>query len=959
MYAPHPALPPRFVLRACLGSGGFGEVWRAWDEESEREVAVKIVEVGPRNVERVTREVAALRHVNLPGVVRLLDAGRSGSWAWMAMDVVDGSPFPGGTLPVSWEWLEPRVEALLETLGRLHASGLIHRDLKPENVLVDAAGRPTILDLGLARGEPAGETITRTGAVMGTPQYMSPEQCRGRRVDARSDLYSVGLLIYQSLTGRLPHTGGEIYDILRQRASLATPPIRTLVPALPESAAACIDALLAVEPLRRPPTAEAALRLLRDIGGRPSELPLLGRGHLVHQALERIRAGQSVLVGGPRGSGRTRLVQEVANVLRKEGWNLLYPLPGRRPYDSLRLLFPGEPPESAIRRGLASLEGTRTVLVMDGLQSLDRWSRGLLEHSQVLASTEWEGDLNLEPLGPADLEPLFAGPERFFHLRTDAAALLWRRSNGLPTAVVAEIDGWTARGVATWEQGRLRLGRPDLERLEAGMVPAVGREAPATDDPGLNELLLWAHLAGPMATTDLLSRARKEPEWAIELQVAALEELGALRRGPEGHLMSLVPPRLGEETEEVVLHPIHSALADASSPNSPGRLRHLVASARWEEVAREVPSAAQSLLAEGRAAAAVGLLDEAITTLQGGELPGVADTLVQAAWADRTGEVMRRARYLATRLPNEPDLLPLLSTGTALDGQPHPNPAVEVIQVGLRLQASRGANWEQTLREAEAWAALVGRPEVEAAALGWRADFQYAHADFQAAAEQAERAARLAPNLGDRLQFLFRAGAVYLEEGDTEKVIALGTEIRETAASRRLPLHEARGEWLLRVVAERTGTAGSVDEEVIEAAEWMGDTSIGALLILTEARIAWRCGQLEVAQPLALRAAQLFRTAAQVPAALCAEALNIACGGTTSVNQVVADMEGLDRPDVTVEVLGLLAWCKKLPPGNWSFFLLAAADRLKQYRRDWPHGAMSVEQAMYWVQQRDQGWRKS
>ncbi|MDP2309590.1 MAG: serine/threonine-protein kinase [Pseudomonadota bacterium] len=964
------ALPERFTLLTRLGSGAFGEVWRARDTALDREVAVKVVEVGPSDRRRVAREVAALRHVDLPGVVRLLDAGSVGAWAWMSMEIAVGEPFPGRPGPVDWTWLAPRVDAFLLALGRLHGAGLVHRDLKPSNVLVDGAGAPTILDLGLARGVAGGSTITRTGALLGTPRYMSPEQCRGRRADARSDLYAVGVLIHQALTGSVPHASADLHEVLRRRASTPADPIRAHLPGLPEAAAACIDALLALEPVRRPPTAEAARRLLHGVGQRAGALPLIGRHDEVGRAIAGLRAGARVRVAGGRGSGRTRLLAEVAHTLAGEGWAVWHVPDEKRPYESLRPLFPGDDVESAVREGLAGLHAARILLVADGPLGPDRWSRALLDRESdrvpwlVSVDPSGEAEVRLAPLSAVALRALFVGPERLFHLPTDAAALLWRRTGGLPAAVVAELDGWTARGLAAWEGGRLRVTRPDLERIEAGAVPPVGLGELANRDEALDELLLWMQLAGPVATVDLLSRARAEPTWAVELQVEALEGSGAVHRGEAGALVPLVPPRYGDNGSDDRRHAIHAALADALPVGSPGRLAHLLAAGRKREVGEEAPSAARALLGEGRAAAAIGLLDEAYAGGLGNGReegrPALGAALVRAAWADGGVDVLRRARHVAGRIGSDARVSAILDAHPALQPSkatlravgalaPHADPAVEVLRVGMLIAAAalRGTvAWEAALVEAERWAEATAEPEVHARALGWRADFLYARAEFAASAELAERAARLSPAVGERLAFLYRAATVYLEEAEVDRVTALGHEIRESAASRRMPLHEARGEWLLRVVAERTGAGGEVDEELVEAAEQLGVGSLTGLLVLTEARVAWRAGRLDRGAALAERAAGAFASASQRPGTACALALQVACGGAGSPADLLAEVDDLDRSDVSVEVIGLLASAGRLPPGDWVARVQKEADRLVGYRRDWPHGAMSVNLAL-------------
>ncbi|MEM6673621.1 MAG: serine/threonine-protein kinase [Planctomycetota bacterium] len=190
----------RFVLRRPLGSGMQGRVWAATDLVSDDEVAVKIV---PRwsesDLAAASREIAALRLLALPGIVRLLDAGAHAGCGCVAMELVEGRPFPGTEEAVPWDELEPLLRELLETLSRVHAAGILHRDLKPANVLVNDAGSPTVLDLGVAGGTALAEDAPEVLA--GTPRYMAPTLFAGAPPSVATDLYSVAVMAFEAVTG--------------------------------------------------------------------------------------------------------------------------------------------------------------------------------------------------------------------------------------------------------------------------------------------------------------------------------------------------------------------------------------------------------------------------------------------------------------------------------------------------------------------------------------------------------------------------------------------------------------------------------------------------------------------------------------------------------------------------------------------------------------------------------------
>ncbi len=206
----------RFQLRERLGDGGFGEVFRAYDPRLDRDVAIKILKQtnpGERVMERFFREARAVARLDHPNIVAVHDAGFDGGRCWVAYHLVVGRPL--------WWYRDHHrmdpitaarvVRALADALDHAHHMGVLHRDLKPANVLVDDQGKPRLIDFGLARRSDFESDLTREGAVVGTPAYMSPEQALGvsRLVDERSDVYSLGVIFYELLHGRRPDEPGN------------------------------------------------------------------------------------------------------------------------------------------------------------------------------------------------------------------------------------------------------------------------------------------------------------------------------------------------------------------------------------------------------------------------------------------------------------------------------------------------------------------------------------------------------------------------------------------------------------------------------------------------------------------------------------------------------------------------------------------------------------------------------
>jgi hypothetical protein len=185
---------------------------------------------------------------------------------------------PAGAARWTWELLRAPALALLDTLARVHAAGLVHRDLKPRNVLVTPAGRPVLLDFGLTVGRALADDSVADASALGTPAYAAPEQVRGDPVDARADLYSLGVMLWEALAGRRPHESSRVSGILRSRLAGPVESIARAAPEVPRDVAEVVDALLEVEREARPRSAiDVAERLCGEAADSHGGLPLAGR----------------------------------------------------------------------------------------------------------------------------------------------------------------------------------------------------------------------------------------------------------------------------------------------------------------------------------------------------------------------------------------------------------------------------------------------------------------------------------------------------------------------------------------------------------------------------------------------------------------------------------------------------------------------------------------------------------
>ncbi len=251
-------VPAHIQIGAELGRGAMAVVHRAFDSQRGCEIAVKRLllsaEYDPADLAdvraRFLREARAARALTHPDILQVFEIGESGGDAWIAMELVHGRDLshhthPSNLLPVR-EVLQIAIR-VARALDHAHRQGVIHRDIKPANIMYDrATGTVKIMDFGIARI--ADGSRTRTGLVLGTPSYMAPEQLAGMTVDGRSDLYALGAVMYQLLTGRLPHQSESMARLMYEIANERVADVRELRPGLPEALAMVLALALEKRP---------------------------------------------------------------------------------------------------------------------------------------------------------------------------------------------------------------------------------------------------------------------------------------------------------------------------------------------------------------------------------------------------------------------------------------------------------------------------------------------------------------------------------------------------------------------------------------------------------------------------------------------------------------------------------------------------------------------------------------
>jgi serine/threonine-protein kinase len=282
----------RYRLLHRIGAGGMGEVWKAHDANLDRVVAIKLVQgkLGdPTTHARFRREAHALSRLSHPGVATIFDFDVQDGVDYLVMEFV-----PGGTLeariaqgPLEFEDLLRLGAAIADALHEAHQHGILHRDLKPGNVVLSEGGLPKILDFGIARlmgGDVGAAPLTETGLIVGSLPYMAPEQLMGEADDARSDIYALGVMLFEMATGRLPFVKTRREALMFEILSNAAPPVRTLRPDAPDALDQLVAACLNKDPVQRPASAALVGAALRSIAkGTPT-------GIVAIAALDVIRA---------------------------------------------------------------------------------------------------------------------------------------------------------------------------------------------------------------------------------------------------------------------------------------------------------------------------------------------------------------------------------------------------------------------------------------------------------------------------------------------------------------------------------------------------------------------------------------------------------------------------------------------------------------------------------------------
>lgn len=254
-------LANRYEILSQLGGGGMGTVYKAIDREVERTVALKVIRAelaGNSDIlSRFKQELILARKVTHKNVIRIFDLGRTGGLRYITMEYIDGPDlrtFVKQNGKPSYKFSVDIVQQVCLALEAAHAEGVVHRDLKPQNIMIDNQGKAVVMDFGIARSL-GGEGLTITGALVGTPEYMSPEQVKGDDIDGRSDIFTLGIIFYELLTGKMPFRAETVQRSMYKRTVERSIPAKAEDASVPPYLSEVVSKCLELDPQNRYQTA--------------------------------------------------------------------------------------------------------------------------------------------------------------------------------------------------------------------------------------------------------------------------------------------------------------------------------------------------------------------------------------------------------------------------------------------------------------------------------------------------------------------------------------------------------------------------------------------------------------------------------------------------------------------------------------------------------------------------------
>src|ERR1700722_14833307 len=279
---PGTVLGTRYEIMQMLGQGGMGAVYKAKDLELDRIVALKVIRpelaIHPDTPARFKQELILARQITHRNVIRIFDLSEASGIKFITMEFIEGQDLKSLVTEkgrISFEEAAGFIEQVCLALEAAHAEGVVHRDLKPQNIMVDKQGRASVMDFGIARSVEAGG-MTMTGMVVGTPEYMSPEQVMGERVDVRSDLFTMGVIFYELLVGAMPYQSDSLQGAMFKRTREIPKPPKEVDPAVPQILSDITAKCLQIDPARRYQSSREIITDLESWHGGAKRSPVTG-----------------------------------------------------------------------------------------------------------------------------------------------------------------------------------------------------------------------------------------------------------------------------------------------------------------------------------------------------------------------------------------------------------------------------------------------------------------------------------------------------------------------------------------------------------------------------------------------------------------------------------------------------------------------------------------------------------